>query len=78
MPEMNYMTPQQAMDMPPGVISFNKAGFGKKQKRTHDGGQGGNFMPQQQTIATNPQQKGTAQFPQQRGGWNNNGRTQGQ
>ena len=72
MPEMNYMA-----HVPPGAISFNGAGFGKKQKRAHDGGQGGNFMPQQQTMASNLQQQGTTQFPQQRGGWNNNGRPQG-
>ena len=57
------MAPQQAMEVPPGAISFNGAGFGKKQKRTHDGGQGGNFMPQQQTIRVNPQEQGGTQFP---------------
>ena len=34
-------------------------------------------MPQQQTMATNPQQQGTTQFPQQGGGLNNNGHPQG-
>mmetsp|Transcript_19518 Transcript_19518/g.29625 ORF Transcript_19518/g.29625 Transcript_19518/m.29625 type:complete len:225 (+) Transcript_19518:265-939(+) len=76
-PEMNYMAPQQPMDMPPGGISFNGAGFGRKQKRSHDGGQGGNYVPQKQTMSANPPQQWNTQFPQQQGGWNNNGCPQG-
>ena len=76
-PEVNYMAPQQPMGGPPGAINFNGAGFGKKQKRSHDGGQGGNYVPQQQTMAANPPQQGNTQFPQQQGGWNNTGRPQG-
>jgi hypothetical protein len=64
MPEYSYMAPQQPQ--PPSNIQFNGTGMGKKQKRSHDGG---NFPPQQQTVQNQ-------QYSQPQGGWSNNGRQQ--